>query len=111
MFEIDHGNLPQGEQYRELRQFINSMQLRDEVERLGYNSITVVTCDYLDCMSGTKCQGHFIAPKTKPGEPLFLIGEKRGGKEGNLFKYQTVPPVSKQGRWDNEIVPVWELVH
>ena len=87
MFEVDHTNLPKGEDYRELRQFINSMELRSEAERLGCNSITVVACRYRDGDSGEERQGHFIASKKKPDSPILLIREKRGDKGAELIKW------------------------
>lgn len=111
MFEIDHSHMPKGAEYRELRQFVNSMQLRSQAERLGCSAVTVVTCDYIDCQSGNQCQGHFIARKDSPDNPLFLISEKSGGKGTDLFRYQAVSATSKRGRWGEETVLVWELVH
>lgn len=104
MFEIDHGNLPKGDEYREMRQFINSMELRNQVERYGCHAITIVTCDYRDRQSGEQCRGQFVALMNESTEPVLLIAEKKGGKGGSLFKYEATP----EGRWSNA-VPVDEL--
>ena len=103
MFGIDHTNLPADAEHWELRQFVNSMTLRAEAERQGCSSITVVSYDYRDRLSGQKRQGYFVAPKDNPMDPLFLIAEKKGGKGAGLFRYETMTSHSSQGGW--------ELVH
>ena len=110
MFEVDHANLPKGEEYRELRQFINSMELRSQAERLGCNGITVVSCRYRDDDSGEEPEGHFIASKEAPDNPLLLIREKRGYKGADLFKYHAVPSHAASGRW-SDAIPTAGSVH
>ena len=106
MFEVDHGNMPEGDEYREMRQFITSNQVRGQMEHLHCSSITVVHCDYRDRQSGSQRQGYFIARKDRPTEPVLLIAEKRGGKGDGLYVYEAL----FEGVWSNA-VPVEELVH
>lgn len=111
-FTVNLSALPAGK----IRQFADSMAVRDKAVTLGLNAIIGVSSPYLDCRTGEEKTGFFIAGLDNPSKLVWLITEKRFS-DGGLFPFEALSSQDlifgnpdRRGYREQKLVDVWKPI-